>query len=189
MPVRLYVLGVLNERDAHGYEIKNLAREADLAQWASIGYGSIYHALRRLEDEQLVEEVMTEQAGAYPQRTVYRITDAGRREFLDLLRNTCRTVHEPKYPLDLALVFVGQLPQGERVAILQERLLTLQSIQQDVLEKRAQLEAAGSQFASLQAVLDHDLMLREAEIRWMRQLIDKVPDWPEAVVPGIGRED
>lgn len=189
MPVRLFVLGVLNERNAHGYEIKNLAREADLAQWAAIGYGSIYHALRRLEDEQLIEEEVTEQSGAYPQRTVYRITNEGRRVFLDLLRNTCRTVHEPKYPIDLALVFIGQLAPGERVAMLQKRLSTLESTQEDVREKRAQLDGAVRQFASLQAVLDHDLMLREAEIRWMRQLIDKVPDWPEAVVPGIGRED
>ena len=45
MSVRLYVLGVLNERDAHGYEMRNLAKEADLAQWTDIGYGSIYHAL------------------------------------------------------------------------------------------------------------------------------------------------
>lgn len=119
MPVRLFVLGILNERDAHGYEIKRLAREADLAQWAEIGYGSIYHALRRLENELLIEEVAVEQEGAYPQRTVYRITEAGRRKFRELLKETCRTVYEPKYPLDLALVFIGQLPPAERVDLLQ----------------------------------------------------------------------
>lgn len=189
MPVRLYVLGVLNERNAHGYEIRNLAQEADLAQWAAIGYGSIYHALRRMEKEQLVEKAVTERSGAYPQRTVYRITDAGRRTFLNLLRETCRTVHEPKYPLDLALVFIGQLSVEERVDMLRERLRTLHATQQDVLEKRTQLQDAGNQFASLRAVLDHDFMLRKAEIRWMEDLIEKVPEWPTAVVPGIGHEE
>ena len=189
MPIRLFVLGVLNERHAHGYEIKNLARDAELAQWAEIGYGSIYHALRRLEDEQLIEEVAAEQPGAYPQRTVYRITDAGRRVFLDLLRKTCRSVTEPKYPVDLALVFIGQLLPKERVAMLQQRLQTLEAAQEAVKKKQAQLEGTGDRFASLRAVLKHDVMLRNAEIRWMRELIDEVPDWPEAVVPGIGRED
>lgn len=189
MPVRLYVLGVLNERNAHGYEIRNLAQEADLAQWAAIGYGSIYHALRRLEDEELVERAVTEQAGAYPQRTVYRITNAGRRTFLELLRGTCRAVHEPKYPLDLALVFIGQLSAEERVAMLQERLQTLKSTQKDVQEKRKDLRGADEQFASLRAVLDHDFVLREAEIRWMEDLIEKVPDWPATVIPGIARDE
>lgn len=189
MPVRLYVLGVLNERNAHGYEIRNFAQEADLAQWAAIGYGSIYHALKRLEEEQLVQRAVTEQEGAYPQRTVYRITGAGRRKFHDLLRETCRNVQEPKYPLDLALVFIGQLPPEERVAVLRERLQTLQSVQRVVGQKRNQIRDMGDDFSSLRAVLDHDFMLREAEIRWMQNLIEEVPHWPATVVPGAERED
>lgn len=189
MSVRLYVLGVLNERDAHGYEIKNMAREADLSHWTDIGYGSIYHALRRLEDEGLIEEVALEQAGAYPQRTVYRITAEGRRELIQLLRETCRTVIEPKYPIDLALVFIGQLPPEERVALLRERLRTLEAAQEIVKEKRAALQDAGGRLASLRAVLDHDVLLRDAEITWMRALVDEVAHWPKDVVPGIGPEN
>lgn len=189
MPVRLFVLGILNERDAHGYEIKRLAREADLAQWAEIGYGSIYHALRRLENELLIEEVAVEQEGAYPQRTVYRITEAGRRKFRELLKETCRTVYEPKYPLDLALVFIGQLPPAERVDLLQERLRQLKATQKDVEKKRALLVHTGPEFASLLAILDHDLTMREAEMRWMRELIPQVKDWPKNVLASLGTED
>lgn len=188
MSVRLYVLGVLNQRDAHGYEIKNLAKDADLAQWTDIGYGSIYHALRRLEDEELIEEAGTEQTGAYPQRTVYRITEQGRRVFEDLLRQTCRTVAEPKYPIDLALVFMGQLPPDERVSLLRERLQTLETAQDIVERKRARLEAAGRRFAHVRAVLDHDVMLREAEIKWMRRLIDEAAHWPVDPMSGLERE-
>ena len=57
MSVRLFVLGVLNEQDTHGYEIKEIARAWNLDKWADIGYGSIYHALGALEDEGLIQEV------------------------------------------------------------------------------------------------------------------------------------
>lgn len=184
MSVRLYVLGVLNERDAHGYEMRNLAKEADLAQWTDIGYGSIYHALRRLQDEELIEEVGTEQTGAYPQKTVYRITEEGRRAFLDLLRQTCETVVEPKNPIDLALVFIGQLPPEERVALLKQRLATLEATQRIVRQKQSALKAGGRQFSHVRAVLDHDVMLRQAEIEWMRALINEVADWPGDTLPG-----
>lgn len=189
MAVRLFVLGVLNERNAHGYEIKNLARQADLAQWASIGYGSIYHALRRLEDEELIEETLVEQQTGYPQRTVYRITDEGRNVFRGLLRKTCRSVTEPKYPVDLAIVFIGQLSPGERQELLEERLQTLKVTQKSVKEKLEQLDKGDPRFAGLRAVLRHDVMLRHAEIQWMRGLIDEVAEWPETIVPGIGRDD
>ncbi|OUM98086.1 MAG: hypothetical protein BAA04_07570 [Firmicutes bacterium ZCTH02-B6] len=179
-------LGVLNERDARGYEIKQLARAADLAHWAEIGYGSIYHALQRLEDEGLIEEVGIEQEGGYPQRTVYRITEAGRDAFRELLRDACRTVVEPKYPIDLAVVFLGKLAPEEMVALLRERLQQLEQAQEAIWRKRDALKGAGSRLASLRAVLDHDLMLRDAEIRWMRRLVDEVADWPAEVGPGIG---
>lgn len=189
MSIRLFVLGILNERDAHGYEFKRLAREADLAQWAEIGYGSIYHALRRLENEMLIEEISLEQEGAYPQRTVYRITEAGRRAFRKLLQETCRTVYEPKYPIDLALVFIGQLPPAERVALLQERLRQLEATQNIVAKKRAYLTHTGPEFASLRAILDHDITMRNAEMRWMRELIAQVQGWPASALVALDPAD
>lgn len=188
MGVRLYVLGVLNERDAHGYDIRNLAKEAHLDRWTDIGYGSIYHALRRLAEEGLVMEVGTEQTGNYPQKTVYRITERGRQVFRDLLRDTCRTVVEPKYPIDLALVFIGQLPPEERVELLKRRLELLESAQEVAKLKRRQLETAGPTFAHVRAVVEHDLMLRDAEIWWMRQLVQEVGNWPWETLPAAAEE-
>lgn len=180
MSVRLFVLGVLSEREAHGYEIKQLARAWDLAQWAEIGYGSIYHALAKLEDEGLIEEVAVEQEGNRPPRSVYRITERGRQAFLELLRETCRSVYSPKDPLDLALAFLAHSPPKERVSLLQERLRELERIQKAVQAKMERLRASGyaERFPWVEAVLEHDLAHRDLEIRWTRELIKKVKRWP-----------
>jgi len=42
----------------------------------------------------------------------------------------------------------------------------------------------GPEFAGVRAILDHDLTMRDAEIRWMRQLITQGPQWPESVLAG-----
>src|SRR5581483_10626233 len=110
MSVRLFVLGVLNEKETHGYEIKEIARTWNLDKWADVGYGSIYHALGVLEDEGLIEEVGVEQEGARPPRSVYRITERGRTSFLELLRETSQYGYQRKHSINLALTFLAQLP-------------------------------------------------------------------------------
>jgi len=180
MSVSLFVLGVLSERAAHGYEIKQLARAWDLAKWAEIGYGSIYHALAKLEDEGLIEEVAVEQEGNRPPRSVYRITDRGCEAFLEMLRETCRSLHAHKDPVDLALVFLCRLPPEERVSLLSERLQQLESVQGIVQAKLERLQISGyaKEHPWAEAVLEHDLAHREVEIRWTHELIKQVKHWP-----------
>src|SRR5687767_1706938 len=101
MSARLFVLGVLNDRDAHGYEIKEVARERRLEKWSDIGYGSIYHALGGLEREGLIRESAVEQEGGRPPRSVYRITDAGRAALLRLVREAAVTGFDERLPINL----------------------------------------------------------------------------------------
>jgi DNA-binding PadR family transcriptional regulator len=50
------ILGLLMERDHHGYEIRTQLRDR-LGIWANVSFGSIYPALARLERYGLVEAV------------------------------------------------------------------------------------------------------------------------------------
>ena len=93
MSVRMVILGLLRERPLYGYEIKHII-EDHMGDWTSIAFGSIYFALDKLAKERLVEKVSVEQDGKRPSRSVYEITDAGRKEFMHLLRESwqdCRT--------------------------------------------------------------------------------------------------
>ena len=63
----LAILGLLEERDLHGYEIRKLLRE-HLGLLANVSFGSIYPALTRLEKAGAV--VATDASTAGPQTKV-----------------------------------------------------------------------------------------------------------------------
>ena len=130
MSVQLFVLGVLAEGPAHGYQLKEVARGWDLGRWAAVGFGSIYHALERLSVQGLVEEAQIERQGRRPPRSIYRITAAGRDSFAEMVRMTCAGVHNPKFPIDLRVAFLRHLPPGERRAVLGERLTGFEELQE-----------------------------------------------------------
>jgi DNA-binding PadR family transcriptional regulator len=177
MSVRLFVLGVLNERDTHGYEIKEIARTWNLDKWADIGYGSIYHALGALEDEGLIEEACVEQEGGRPPRSVYRITDPGRVAFLRLLRETAVWGYQRKHPINLALTFLVHLPSEERLTLLEERLQRLEAGYRTVSDRREELRHLEAEAPWVIATLDHDLGHFEFEIAWTRKLLEHVAGW------------
>jgi DNA-binding PadR family transcriptional regulator len=112
MTVRLVILGLLRERPLYGYEIKQIIEE-HMSNWTSIAFGSIYFALDKLAEEKFVEKVEIEQQGKRPSRSVYQIMDAGREEFLRLLRESWQQFEREYYPLDICLFFLDSLPLKE----------------------------------------------------------------------------
>jgi DNA-binding PadR family transcriptional regulator len=191
MSVRLFVLGLVYGRDRHGYEIKEVAKVWGLERWARIGFGSIYHALGKLQEEGAIEERGVEQEGNRPQRYVYRVTDAGRVAFLELLRKTAREADVESRDVDLALAFIHHLPPGERISLLAERLEGLRP-------RHAQLAGAMATYAAARAGDDprydeQRRLLREVpwveagvahslgrvafEIEWLEGVLARVADW------------
>jgi DNA-binding PadR family transcriptional regulator len=147
----LAILGLLEERDLHGYEIRRRLRE-HLGILANVSFGSIYPALTRLEKSGAV--VATEGAGdtvkgttaaaaaapptgslsgelavlrarrhsptrARRGRKVYRITDAGRALFVELLAGSGATDDARSFGLRLA--FARHLAPQARLTLLERR--------------------------------------------------------------------
>jgi len=78
--IRIFILGALRERGPmHGHQLRLLFEEERLDLWTDITVGGLYGAIKRLAAEGLIEPVRTEQVGAYPERRVWQITDAGAR--------------------------------------------------------------------------------------------------------------
>lgn len=63
----------------HGHQIPQQAQFDRTESWTDIQVGSVYGALKRLANEDLVREVRRERVGNRPERTVYGITAEGRR--------------------------------------------------------------------------------------------------------------
>jgi len=77
----LAVLGLIVEREMHGYEIEAVIRERGMRNWTEIGFSSIYHILGLLEREGLIGSRTEAAPGKGPARKVYRARKAGKRRY------------------------------------------------------------------------------------------------------------
>ena len=88
MDVRTFCLGILALKDSSGYEIKKTL-EGSFSHFYDASFGSIYPALNKLADEQLVEATEVSQGGR-PAKKVYSITAAGRIALMEALERPAK---------------------------------------------------------------------------------------------------
>ena len=125
---RMMILGLVRWlQPVHGYLVRRELESWNVEEWANIAPGSIYHALRKLAAEGLLEEVATERVDARPARTSYRVTAAGDQEFEELLRRYWWDYRTPVDPFQAAFAFVFSMPAAEAVAALRHRAVRLRA--------------------------------------------------------------
>lgn len=126
---RLMILGLVYwMQPVHGYDVRRELESWHADEWANIAPGSIYHALRKLAEEGLLEEVATERVGARPARTTYRITAKGEAEFTQLLWRYWWDYQPPFDPFLAGFAFLPHMPRVEAVAALRNRARVLRTI-------------------------------------------------------------
>jgi len=82
----LAVLATVVQRPMHRYEMASLMRARGKDRDMDIKWGSLYTVVANLEKNRLLEVIEVTRQGARPERTVYRITDAGRDELVGWTR-------------------------------------------------------------------------------------------------------
>ena len=125
MMTRLMVLGLLKTGPMSGYEIHQLLGKSQTDTWAGVLPGSVYHALKKMEKEGLVEIDSIEQTGNRS-KAIYKITEAGEREFDKLLLESLQmsSVHLPS-SLYTGLSFVQYAKNSQIVASLKNQQMQL----------------------------------------------------------------
>jgi DNA-binding PadR family transcriptional regulator len=170
-PLALAVMALLYERPMHPYEMVTLMRERGKHETVRLRYSSLYSVVSALEREELIVARETVREGRRPERTIYEITDAGREEFLTWLRELVREPVKEYTQFAAGLSFLAGLPPEEAIALLRERVGRLE---EETREMRSQLDAAMEQYGLPRLFLvesEHELMLREAELEWVRDLV------------------
>lgn len=126
MNTRLMVLGLLFRTPLHGYDVRKQLELMRTDLWADVLPGSIYHALKQMQREGLVEVQATEATG-HRLRAIYAITDAGKSAYLDLLRQAWVNPPQP-FPTGLyaAVTFLSDLPQEEGRHLVQALIPAVQ---------------------------------------------------------------
>ncbi|GGL61085.1 PadR family transcriptional regulator [Sporolactobacillus putidus] len=124
--VRLMVLGMLKIKSLSGYEIQQILQTNQSDIWAGILPGSIYHALKKMEKEGLVEVDSVEQTG-HRIKAIYKITEKGQVEYIRLLKESLveNSVILPG-TLYTGLAFLHDLPKDEKLRAFKEQKLMIE---------------------------------------------------------------
>jgi DNA-binding PadR family transcriptional regulator len=122
----LSVLSVLRERAMHPYEIQRLLRLRHKDEFLRLKKGSLYHAIRRLEDAGLIAEKETTREGTRPEKTSYSITVEGEATFGGWLKKLISTPEPEAAGFAAALSFLVYLPPAEAIVSLESRAQLLQ---------------------------------------------------------------
>jgi DNA-binding PadR family transcriptional regulator len=171
---RIALLGVLARRPAHGYDIKATLERWDMAWWAGIQSGSIYAGLRKLEADGFIAVKETGRNGNRPAHRVYEITDAGREEFKNLLRQAWLGITRFARPIHLAISFYDDLDRREVEELLERRLENLRVMEAAFDPALIPPLGGDAQRAVVEDLRDHERRLIATEIAWTQQLLERM---------------
>jgi DNA-binding PadR family transcriptional regulator len=193
--LELAILGLLEDQELHGYEIRKRLRD-ELGLFSNISFGSLYPALSRLERAgavEAVEETGDDLGGPVPMtgslsgeraalrarrstpsrgrrgRKVYRITDEGRLQFAALLANESGAGAEDARSFGLRLAFARYLPPQARLRLLERRRAQLA---QRLTETRAAMAAGSRLDPYARSLVEHTTESTERDIAWLDRLIE-----------------
>jgi DNA-binding PadR family transcriptional regulator len=172
-PIALMVLSLLRAGPLHPYGMQRLIKAWHKDQVINVGHrANLYKTIKRLADDGLIAVQQVERDQAYPERTVYELTDSGQKMGLRWLGDMLGSVRN-QYP--------------EFPAALSFAMLTVPSELADGLEHRA--ETLAGRLADLEGELDrfsaelprvtlleteYQRTLTSAEIQWLRQIVEQL---------------
>ncbi|WP_328604404.1 PadR family transcriptional regulator [Amycolatopsis sp. NBC_00345] len=125
---RLLVLGVVRMYGrAHGYQVRRELLSWSADKWANVQPGSIYHALKKMTAEQLLEKVDVEPGDAGPDRVAYRLTADGDHEFQVLLKRALAEAPLSRPEMGAAIGLMPALPRQQAISLLRKRLVDFEA--------------------------------------------------------------
>ncbi|MEU2504952.1 PadR family transcriptional regulator [Streptomyces sp. NPDC007863] len=173
--IRLLVLGAVKQHGrAHGYQVRNDLEYWGAHEWSNAKPGSIYHALKQMAKQGLLraEELAPSTVGG-PPRVEYEITEAGREEYLRLLREALATYDQQMDVLSAAVGFVVDLPRAEAVELLRERLRGLDAWRTSVTEYYTP-EGGPGQLGHIGEIMHLWVHSADAGREWTLGLIERI---------------
>jgi DNA-binding PadR family transcriptional regulator len=124
---RLLVLGVVEMVGAaHGYQVRQILLSWRAEAWAHVVPASIYQAMRTLTKLGQLERLPAEGGGRGPERTLHRVTAAGRRALLELVRTGIADPGSGFDALNAAFGFLHLLDRDEVAALFDALVQALQ---------------------------------------------------------------
>ena len=176
----LSLLSLLTERPMYPYEMASKLREYGKDQAIKINWGSLYTVVQNLEKHGFIEAVEVAREGRQPERTTYRITEAGRAELKDWLSELLSEPGREYTRFEAALGECSILGPDKLAGLLRQRLGALEEA---TAVHQEMLDAMKAQLPRLFLADWRMSFPREvAETEWVRGLLTELTD---GTFPGL----
>ncbi|MDQ6773421.1 MAG: PadR family transcriptional regulator [Candidatus Dormibacteraeota bacterium] len=179
--VALTILALLSEQPRHPYEMQRLIRERrkDFALGSARG---LYHRVASLARRGFIEVAGQGREGHRPERTTFRITDAGRDEFRFRLLDLLATPAAGEKLFAAAVSFLGYVDTGEAATALESRRVELEAAIAGHETALASLQGRLRLPRIVLVELEYAVAMRRAECAWVASI---VTDLRAGRLPGL----
>jgi DNA-binding PadR family transcriptional regulator len=152
--------------------MQRLIRQWHKDEFLDLKRGSLYHAIERMRVQGYIDPVETSREGRRPERTVYRLTEAGERQMLHWLQEMlAKPVREPTQ-FFAALSFLPHLTPEcvqtqlqERVTLLEAEIAGLDMVLETMVPKIGRLVLVEVEYVRA---------MRRAELAWVRSFQEEL---------------
>lgn len=160
----IVLLSLLAEQPRHGYDLDRVIEQHGYRQWTSLAFSSVYYLLKRLSERGLLEP----DEGSQGRRTVFRVTEAGRRELRQAAGERVLAPAPPSAGVLPALNAYSRLDDPALAALLAQRAKALLGRLDELRALRAQVDEEHAL-----AIFDYEILRQEADLAWTRSLLKK----------------
>jgi len=163
MSTKHAILGLLNQRPMHGYEIKKEFEKSVSHIW-SINVGQLYTLLKKMEEntEIMKKEVSQENMR---DRTIYKITDKGKSELQEWLSSPVLR-RQTKDEFYLKMMFLTQIDIEKARKFTDEQIEAME--EQNETYKAIKIDHGDRMDKFMCLLLDASIMHFEVDIKWLK---------------------
>jgi DNA-binding PadR family transcriptional regulator len=168
-PAEYAILGLLESRPMHGYELFQQFQSGILRQIVHLEMSQMYAFLKKLERLEYIEAELESQ-GVRPPRKIFHLTDPGRKIFLEWLTTPVERPREIRVLFLLKLYFVRRIVPEQTARLIDQEVIACRTFL-DHLEGQRLPDARTSDTAFLDhVVLRSRIHQTRALLDWLREL-------------------
>jgi DNA-binding PadR family transcriptional regulator len=167
----LAVLATVVQRPMHRYEMASVMRARGKDRDMDIKWGSLYTVVQNLERNGYLETIGVTRQGARPERTVYKITDAGRDELVAWTRELIAEPEAEHTRFVAGLSVLAVLTPQDVIDLLRKRL---ELLTETVDTLTAQLEQASDVPRLFLIEDEYRIAMTRAEADWAGSFLDEL---------------
>ncbi|WP_159883288.1 PadR family transcriptional regulator [Paenibacillus puerhi] len=180
----LFVLGELMTGKKHGYMLQDVLKNS-VGLGRKLSSGTLYPLLTRMTEQGWITLLTEEETKGGRTKKIFDITEVGRDRFLQLMKKPFDSTleGETELMLQFKLVYFQYVAKEVRLSSLEQYLLILEKNFKHITDFESALATyqpePEKQRVQLLRALDRQARLREVDIQWIKEEIERVRTQPD----------